>query len=67
MGIQIHQIDRAVQDLIRYVATGKRTDAKYRMSYQAMRDLGYRPLVHEYYAFRKEMYLYQQAHHETHD
>lgn len=50
-------LDHYVQNLIRYVATGKRTNSKYRMTYQAMRDLGYVPLVHEYYQYRKEMYL----------
>ncbi|MBP3894610.1 MAG: hypothetical protein J6D34_11300 [Atopobiaceae bacterium] len=55
----LHELDLYVQDLVRYVATGKKTNAKYRMTYDAMRDLGYKPLVHEYYKFREEMYQKQ--------
>ena len=45
----LHELDLVSQDLLRIVATGKRGDARYRFSYQDIKALGYRPLVHEYY------------------
>lgn len=44
----LHEIDRHAQDFIRYVATGKRTCARYRFRYKDMQKLGYVPLVTDY-------------------
>lgn len=49
----LREIDHLCQDLLRYVATGKRGDARYRFRYEDMKALGYRPLVPEYYAYRQ--------------
>jgi len=57
----LRDLDRFVQDLIRYVGTGKKTKARYRMTYEDMTRLGYKPLVHEYYRFRKDLYLHHQV------
>lgn len=50
----LRDIDHHVQGLIRYVATGKLTDARYRFRYKDMRKLGYTPLVSDYYRYRRE-------------
>ena len=46
-------LDSYMQECIRYLATGKRTNSKYTFSYQEIKALGYRNLVHEYYEFKK--------------
>lgn len=46
------KIDHMCQNLLRYVGTGKRGDARYRFRYKDMKELGYRPLVPEYYEHR---------------
>ena len=50
----LHELDLVCQDLLRKVATGKLGNARYRCRYDDLRALGYRPLVHEYYRYRKE-------------
>ena len=50
----LHVIDGYLQDSIRYLATQKRTNARFAFRYEDMKALGYRPLVHEYYKQRKE-------------
>ena len=47
------EIDHYMQDCLRYIATGKRTRGRFRFSYEDMKQLGYRSLVHEYYAIQK--------------
>lgn len=49
----LEQIDHYMQDCIRYIASGKRNRARYRFRYEDMKRLGYRSLVHEYYAVKK--------------
>lgn len=51
----LHDLDLTCQDLIRRVATGKRGAARYRFRYADMQALGYRPLMHEYYRYIKDM------------
>lgn len=46
-------IDRYAQDCLRTLITGKRTKARFDVRYQELKDLGYRSLVHAYYAHRK--------------
>lgn len=43
------KIDAYMQECIRYLATGKRTKAKYDFRYEDIKALGYRSLVNEYY------------------
>lgn len=46
----IRQVDRYLQQEIRYIATGRHSDRNYKaVSYEDMKRLGYRSLVNEYY------------------
>lgn len=47
-------IDEYMQDCIRFLATGKRTKARYNFRYEDIKKLGYRNLVNEYYKFKAE-------------
>ena len=47
----LHQIDLYAQDCIRFLISGKRTKARYNVRYGDLKALGYKSLVHEYYAF----------------
>ena len=49
----LENIDDYMQECIRYLATGKRTNSKYMFRYQEIKALGYRNLVHEYYKFKR--------------
>ncbi len=48
----LRELDAYAQDCIRYLLTGARTKARYNARYGDLKQLGYRSLVHEYYAFR---------------
>lgn len=45
------QIDAYAQDCLRYLISGTHTKARFRVSYDRLKALGYRNLVHAYYAF----------------
>ena len=46
----LERLDLCAQDCIRIVGSGgKRTNAKYRVRYHDMQQMGYRTLVHAYY------------------
>ena len=45
----LRKIDAAVQFNIRYVGSGKKSDARYRVRFEKMHKLGYRSLVNVYY------------------
>lgn len=47
-------IDHYMQDCLRYIATEKRTKGRYRFTYEDMKALGYRNLVHEYYQIQEQ-------------
>ncbi|MBQ4602933.1 MAG: hypothetical protein IJB24_08745, partial [Clostridia bacterium] len=47
--VTLKAIDEYMQECIRYLATGKRTKAKYNFKYSDIKSLGYRSLVNEYY------------------
>ena len=47
----LRRIDRYAQDCLRYLISGRRTKARYNVRYEQLKKLGYRSLVHEYYAF----------------
>ena len=50
----LREIDRYAQDCLRYLLSGTRTKARFNIRYETLKDLGYRSLVHQYYADRKE-------------
>lgn len=45
----LKEIDAYMQNCIRYLATGKRTKARFDFKYDDIKNLGYRSLVNEYY------------------
>lgn len=45
----LREIDHYEQDCIRYIATEKHTKSRYTFTYEDMKALGYKSLVHEYY------------------
>lgn len=49
----LREIDHYLQDNIRYLSTGKHNKARFRVRYDHLKRLGYRSLVHEYYAFSR--------------
>ncbi len=48
------EIDHYLQQSIRALATGRYSKSMYRITYDTMRKLGYRSLVHEFYRHRSE-------------
>lgn len=46
-------IDGYAQECIRYLISGTHTKARYNVRYSKLKELGYRSLVHEYYATKK--------------
>ena len=49
----LREIDRYMQDCIRYIVAGNHGKKRYNLRYAEMKAWGYRPLVHEYYAWRR--------------
>lgn len=47
------EIDHYMQQYIRYCVTGRHYKGNYKITYEQLKDWGYRNLVHEYYEFRK--------------
>ena len=47
---RLKRLDHLSQECLRYVATGRRTNAKYRCRYPEIRETGYVPLVRAYYS-----------------
>ncbi len=52
--VTLNEIDRYMQDCIRFLATGTRTKARFRFRYEDIKGLGYKSLVHEYYKIKQE-------------
>ena len=50
-GIRKDNIDRYAQDCLRVLMSGQRTKGRFNVRYEDLKKLGYRSLVHEYYAF----------------
>lgn len=50
----LHEIDLYAQECIRYLVSGKHTKARFNVRYEDLKKLGYKSLVHEYYAYRKQ-------------
>ena len=55
----LREIDRYLQQYIRYLSTGRHSKANYRIRYPQMKALGYRSLVHEFYKSRQGISQYQ--------
>ncbi len=49
----LKEIDAYMQQYTRYCVTGRHYKGNYRISYEQMKEWGYRSLVHEYYATHK--------------
>ena len=47
----LRRIDAYAQDCLRWLISGKRTKGRYNVRYETLKALGYRSLVHAYYAF----------------
>ena len=50
----LKKIDEYMLDCIRYLATGTRTKSRFNFTYEDIKALGYRSLVHEYYKEKDE-------------
>ncbi len=50
----LHLVDCYAQECLRYLISGTRTKARFNVRYEALKALGYRSLVHEYYAGRRQ-------------
>ena len=48
-------IDRYAQDCVRYIMSGKRNKSRFRVTYQDMKELGLKSLVHSYYAYEEDL------------
>ena len=49
----LKELDAYVQQYVRYCATGKHSKGNYRITYQTLKEWGYRSLVNEYYKSRQ--------------
>ena len=49
----LREIDQYMQQELRYIATGKHGKKNYNITYSDLKKLGYRPLVSEYYKYKK--------------
>lgn len=45
----LHEIDLYMQECLRYIKTGKFNKSNYNLKYEELKQLGYKPLVSEYY------------------
>ena len=52
----LRDIDHCLQENIRFLATGRHNKANFRWRYSQLKELGYRSLVHEFYASSKLKY-----------
>ncbi|MDR3070253.1 MAG: hypothetical protein LBU38_04505 [Propionibacteriaceae bacterium] len=50
----LHEIDAYLQRYLRYIPTGRHSDANYSLRYPKLKALGYRSLAHEYFRFTSE-------------
>ena len=51
----LREIDRYLQQNIRFLGTGKHSKANYRTDYAQLKRLGYRSLVNEYYRYKETL------------
>ena len=51
----LKEIDEYMQQELRFISTGKHSKRNYNIRYEKLKDLGYRPLVAEYYKFKDNL------------
>lgn len=51
----MNEIDRYLQQHLRYLATGRHCKANYRTDYASLKALGYQSLVHAFWEFKKQL------------
>lgn len=51
----LHEVDLYAQDLLRFLISGTHTKSRFNVRYEDLKGLGYKSLVNEYYAFKKEL------------
>ena len=49
----LHEIDEYMQQELRYIATGKHNKKNYKITYEMLKEYGYKPLVSEYFRFKE--------------
>ena len=49
----LHEIDCYLQYCIRVLSTGRHVKSNYRVTYEQLKALGYKSLVHEYYKYKE--------------
>ena len=49
----LHEIDEYMQQELRYIATGKHNKKNYKITYEMLKECGYKPLVSEYFRFKE--------------
>lgn len=49
----LHEIDCYLQYCIRVLSTGRHVKSNYRVTYERLKELGYKSLVHEYYKYKE--------------
>ena len=50
--VSLKEIDEYMQQYIRYIITGRHYKGNYRITYNQLKEWGYRSLVHEYYKYK---------------
>lgn len=50
----LKEIDHYMQQYIRYCVTGRHYKGNYRITYEQMKEWGYKNLVHSYYEWHKQ-------------
>lgn len=50
----LHAIDLYAQDCIRFLYSGSRTKSRFKARYEDLKEMGYKSLVHDYYAFSEK-------------
>ena len=51
----LRELDRYFAENLRYIYSGRHYKGNYAVTYEKLKSLGYRSLVHEYYEFRKKI------------
>jgi hypothetical protein len=55
----LREIDRYLQQNIRYLSTGKYNKTNFKVHYETLKKLGYRSLVNEFYRYKTELNINQ--------
>lgn len=63
----LREIDAYMQQYIRFLYTGRHCKENYTITYEKLKEMGYRSLVHEYYLYLENPEVYQQKNAEAAD